>query len=1071
MKNFKFYFSFISIIFVLLPLHAKKVELEKAESVAQNCVQSKQKFRAANDIRLKYAATNRNRQGNAFRAQDASVQDTVYYYVFDVNESAGGGFVIVAGDDAVRPVLGYSDKGSYDENNLPPNFAWWMDELQQQIAYAQTHNLPQSKAVGDEWDSYLKGNISSSTSSAGPLIQTQWDQGTPYNNLCPVAPDGYRCPTGCVITAMAQIMKYYNFPEQGGGQSQAYITTTLRISVPSIDFSATTYDWTNMLNTYTYNGNETPQQQNAVATLMYHCGVSLKTNYTPDDSGASDTDVPIALTTYFGYSKNMQQKIRLDYDDIVWEDMLKAQIDAGFPVLYGGNGYSGGHAFICDGYDNTNKFHFNWGWGGSSDGYYVTTALNPSYNYSFNDGQSMIIGIKPALDRLTGLNVNAGTLSPAFRPYIFNYTVQVDASVESIDITGITDISGTTVTGNVTNLPLKINDYTDVKITVANENGDSQTYTISVVRGIAPPSFTWEVYNAAQITKFKLGVASGKLCTIDWGDGSPQMTIIGNGGIYDYELAYLSHTYDASGVYHVIIRDTDDEDSPILALLQNENETEQDFYRITQINLHAASLLSRLSIKYAENTDLDVSQNKQLSYLKWEYGKLTNLNLSNNMALTHLYCFKNQLTNLDVSNDTVLTVLYCPSNQLTNLDISSCKALTDLYCYENQLTNLNLSNNMALTHLECYDNQLTKLDISNNTGLKNLNCSSNKLANLDVSTNTELWDLACNDNYLTDLNVSNNNGLIFLSCDHNHLVDLNVNNNTELTFLSCYNNQLAVLNINNTLKLECLDCGKNQLTNLDISNNKALDHLYCNLNQLAKLNINNNTALVYLFCDHNKLTQLDVSNNTALTWLQCYNNQLIGLDVSNNSALEYVLCKDNAISLADLYAISQRNIVYKDLGWQYLPDSTVLLNTPIAIDTVFHGVNTVFDVSGGMLGTNYLLNNGEITFLTTGNYTVIISNPAITTNVSYLAFVRQTFTVTDGTGIHVIPQVKPLNVWVQDGTLHVSGLAVGNAWAVYDISGKTVYRNIAESEEASVSLPVRGVYFVHSGKETIKAAY
>jgi len=508
MKNFRFCILFIWMALMIVPLQAKKVELEKAQSVAQNCVQSKQKLRAANDIRLKYVATSARRQGNAFRAQDASVQDTVYYYVFNVNESAGGGFVIVAGDDAVRPVLGYSDKGSYDENNLPPNFVWWMDELQQQIVYAQAHNLLQSKAVGDEWNSYLNGTVSSSTSSAGPLIQTQWNQWAPYNNLCPVI-GGAPAPTGCVATTMAQIMKYYNFPASGSGKSAAY-TTPSGITVPSVSFEVN-YDWANMLNAY--DGSETPQQQNAVATLMYQCGASVKMQYDLSASGTYNEDAVSALTNNFGYDRNMQIRYRnaygfgfAGYTDTEWENMLRAQIDAGLPVYYAGQG-SDTHAFVCDGYDTTGKFHFNWGWSGLYDGYFVTSALNPG-SYDFTTNQLIITDIKPVQGYLKGLNVSAGTLSPTFRPYVFDYKLQVDASVTSIDITGITDIPGATVTGNVTNLPLTLNDYTDVVLKVTLPNGNSQTYKVAVIRGNLPnASYTITIDDNGKTISNFVGVA------------------------------------------------------------------------------------------------------------------------------------------------------------------------------------------------------------------------------------------------------------------------------------------------------------------------------------------------------------------------------------------------------------------------------------------------------------------------------------------------------------------------------------------------------------------------------------
>ena len=174
----KFFFLFICMALMTVSLQAKKVEADQAEELAQSFMQSKHQLRSGVTLSLKYTATNKKvmlKSAPATGVAQTNVQDTVYYYVFDVNEATHGGFVIVAGDDVVKPILGYSEKGSYDENNLPPNFAWWMEGIQQQITYAQSHNLPQSEAVKNEWNAYLNGTAAATVCAVGPLIQTQWN--------------------------------------------------------------------------------------------------------------------------------------------------------------------------------------------------------------------------------------------------------------------------------------------------------------------------------------------------------------------------------------------------------------------------------------------------------------------------------------------------------------------------------------------------------------------------------------------------------------------------------------------------------------------------------------------------------------------------------------------------------------------------------------------------------------------------------------------------------------------------------------------------------------------------------
>ena len=403
-----------------LPVQAEKVDADKAGKLAQRYVQSKRKLPAGDVVRLKYTAARKHQMKKASVTQPddvaaLDVQDTVFYYVFDVNENMGGGFVIVSGDDAVTPVLGFSDHGTYDENNLPPNFEYWMDYLQQEIRWAIAHQLPQSEAVRQQWDDYLNGSVSAAA-SVSPLLSTRWGQREPYWNMCPQY-SGKNCVTGCTVTAMAQIMNYHRHPTRGTGQSTAYNSEKngVSLSMPSVSFTVN-YDWNNMLNSYS--DGATTQQQNAVATLMYHCGVSVKMNYTPDESGAHTQKVPGALTSFFGYDKGIQFKLRAHYDDVSWDAMLREQIDAGLPVQYAGYG-SGGHAFVCDGY-NGDMFHFNWGWDGKSDGDFVTTALTPGTGNNFSKDQEIVINIKP----------DAGGVSTGYEIGLFDEFTSTATSVQ-----------------------------------------------------------------------------------------------------------------------------------------------------------------------------------------------------------------------------------------------------------------------------------------------------------------------------------------------------------------------------------------------------------------------------------------------------------------------------------------------------------------------------------------------------------------------------------------------------------------------------------------------------------------
>ena len=312
-------------------------------------------------------------------------------YVFTTENS----FVLMAADDCVQPILGYSLTGGFDIENMPANKRAWIQGYNDGIRYAVENQLRASSEVAQQWRDLAEGNpiAGRAITVVAPLIQTQWDQSSPYNMLCPS-----NSVTGCVATAMAQVMKYWNYPEHGIGW---HSYTHPVYGELSADFQSTTYDWDNMLNTY--NGSSTNAQRLAVATLMYHCGVSVDMNYSPNSSGAGSEIVAEALKTYFNYSSDAAFHDRSEYQDNIWINMLKADLNLNRPVWYCGMGSGGGHAFVLDGYNNSNYFHINWGWGGYCDEYYTIDNLNPGpggtgsgSNGIYNDAQGAVFGIHPS---------------------------------------------------------------------------------------------------------------------------------------------------------------------------------------------------------------------------------------------------------------------------------------------------------------------------------------------------------------------------------------------------------------------------------------------------------------------------------------------------------------------------------------------------------------------------------------------------------------------------------------------------------------------------------------------------
>ena len=339
------------------------------------------------------------------------------YYVF---ENEAGGFVIVAGDDVAYPILGYSNDAQWNTDDVPSHVQAWLDGYSKQIQWAQDNDIQPDSTITNAWK-----HISSrkkATVLVSPLLLTNWNQSPYYNDLCPLDTKvNKKAVVGCVATAMAQVLKYWNAPTSGFG-SHTY--THPSFGTLSADFEHTTYDWANMPNALS--STSSAAQVKAVAQLMYHCGVSVEMDYGVESSGSYTISAhsnlthcaEYALETYWGYDPALQGVLKSKYTDIAWSTLLCEELDAHRPVIYSGQGSGGGHCFVCDGYDADKYFHFNWGWGGLYDGYFKLDALAPgtggigSGSGSYNNEQQMIIGVQPD-KRMTPSTNTAITYSAA----------------------------------------------------------------------------------------------------------------------------------------------------------------------------------------------------------------------------------------------------------------------------------------------------------------------------------------------------------------------------------------------------------------------------------------------------------------------------------------------------------------------------------------------------------------------------------------------------------------------------------------------------------------------------------
>jgi hypothetical protein len=425
-------FNLFLLLFAMMQFNviAKEVPVEQARKVAQNYF-SYATDRQSSNLILAHTANMANGKPSLYVFQNA----------------AGAGFILVSGDDIAEPVLGYSNESSFDLNTKNKAFLSWMEFYQNEIAYGISKNNAQPAEIKVKWSQYASNNFSGSSRGAGvqPLVKSKWGQDPDENAQCPLDKDeNKRCVTGCPATAVAMIMKYFNHPAQGTGNSSYNHT---KYGTLAVNYADQTYNYANMPDIIAGPNAD-------VAKLMYHAGVAVEMEYTPGESGSfvieaycnkKEATCEYALKNYFGYDKTtvlgLQKK---DFTDAVWIKKLKDELDAKRPMQYAGFG-GGGHTWVCDGYDDNNKFHMNWGWRGEQDGFFALNALSPgsggtgSGEGTYNNGQQAIIGIKPANQEVDtapkfGLVLNSGiVLNPAVVKANTPFTLTVD-----LNYTGVT---------------------------------------------------------------------------------------------------------------------------------------------------------------------------------------------------------------------------------------------------------------------------------------------------------------------------------------------------------------------------------------------------------------------------------------------------------------------------------------------------------------------------------------------------------------------------------------------------------------------------------------------------------
>ena len=413
------------------------------------------------------------------------------YYVFNVGTSQG--YVIAGADDRIPVVLGYSDRGSFDPENIPENMKAWLKGYDNQMEYLARHPEAAARA------SVVQGE------KISPLLETEWNQDSPYNDNCPMdTVENERSVTGCVATAMAQIMYYYQWPQMTTNDIPGYTTANLKIELPGIAAN-TVIDWANIKPKYT--GRETDEQKKAIADLMLLCGTALRMDYSATFSGASGYNAAIVLRDIFDYDAATNYMKREEFRFGEWSQMIYDELAAKRPVYYDGTSSGGGHAFIIDGYDGNDYFHVNWGWGGNSNDYFLLSILDPGTSsgigasssadgYSF--GQAAIFGLQP----------NTGKV-PAEFPLMATDNVEL---YDTIAIGRASKNDDFQFSVGFTYYNISRGTYTiDCGVGLFDANGNFIDLVADFIYGTLPPTYGFHTAsNNPFSVKFGSGLANGK---------------------------------------------------------------------------------------------------------------------------------------------------------------------------------------------------------------------------------------------------------------------------------------------------------------------------------------------------------------------------------------------------------------------------------------------------------------------------------------------------------------------------------------------------------------------------------
>lgn len=498
------------VLFIHLTAFSKEVPVDKTKTVAVNF--------------LSQALNRQLSANNILNIQEITYQNQLVFRA--VNFKNNLAYVLVSAEDAAYPILGYVVGQQYDTTAfIPQAFRNLLEDYGRQILDIRLRHLSHTPDLMERWNRYSsQGKVKGGLTTVGPLVTTIWSQGCYFNDSCPSDPSGpcQHVVTGCVATAMSQVINYHNFPPKGSGK-HSYLSNYGTLTA---DFGSTNYNWNLMSDTL--NSSTPSAKVAAVSQLISQCGISVDMMYSAGGSGAYSEDAMKAFTHYFNFDENLRMLYRDDFADSIWEQMLIEEFDSLRPVYYDGTG-TGGHAFVCDGYQGNHYFHFNWGWNGTHNGYFLATNLNPG-GMNFGMYNSGVFGMKPHYPSACQSNTDTLTAPDGnFSDGSSYQNYQNNASCSwLIQPQGAVDIRLTFYTFNLSaGDSLKIYDGSSTSAPlIASYSGDSLPPVLASSGGAifvlfqSDTAITNEGWSASYMTEFCQGITTLNAASGQFSDGS-----------------------------------------------------------------------------------------------------------------------------------------------------------------------------------------------------------------------------------------------------------------------------------------------------------------------------------------------------------------------------------------------------------------------------------------------------------------------------------------------------------------------------------------------------------------------